>query len=76
MPQAYIEIRDAHESKLKHVSLRIPKRTITHVTGRYVRLEEILHVFDSVASEARCLANGCIADPRLFRQPQATRSLS
>ena len=33
MPQEYIEIRGAHENNLKHVSLRIPKRNITNVTG-------------------------------------------
>ena len=33
MPQECIEIRSAHESNVKHVSLRIPKRNITNVSG-------------------------------------------
>ncbi len=33
MPQAYIELRGAHETNLKQVSLRIPKRSITLFIG-------------------------------------------
>ena len=41
MTQEYIEIRGARENNLKNVSLRIPKRKITHLYRR-VRVGQIV----------------------------------
>jgi excinuclease UvrABC ATPase subunit len=52
VPQEYIEIRGARENNLKDVSLRIPKRKITVVTGVSGSGKSSL-VFDTIAAEAR-----------------------
>jgi excinuclease UvrABC ATPase subunit len=56
MPQEYIEIRGARENNLKNVSLRIPKRKITIVTGVSGSGKSSI-VFDTIANEAQRLLN-------------------
>lgn len=52
----FIEIRDARENNLKHVSLRIPKRKITVFTGVSGSGKSSI-VFDTIATEAQRLLN-------------------